>query len=74
MTNQILLFCSLLFLVISIMVQNPFYKISGFMTAFSLMVLAITKDITSVLIIMTTGFIIHLLLLLSYKEYNKNDD
>ena len=74
MTSHILLFCSLLFLVISIIMQNPFYKISGFMVTFSLMALAITRDTTSILIIMITGFIIHLLLLLSYKEYNKNDD
>jgi len=74
MTDQILILCSLLFIVIGLVVQNPFYKISGFMTSFGFMVMAITKDATSIIIMMITGVIIHLLLLLSYKEYNKNDD
>ena len=74
MSDQMLLLSSLLILMISIVVQNPFYRISGFLTSFCLMTLAVTKDITSILVIMTIGLVIHVLLLLSYKEYTKNDD
>ena len=74
MSSQILLVCSLLVIAISFVIRDSYYRVSGFMTAFSLMALAITKDVTSVLVIMITGLIIHVLLLLSYKEYNKNDD
>ncbi|MCX6112355.1 MAG: hypothetical protein NTY22_03580 [Proteobacteria bacterium] len=74
MNNSLLLFSSIFILIITFIIQRQFYRISGFMVSFVLFTLFITKDITSIFIIMVNGFIIYLLLLLSYKEYPKNDN
>ena len=71
MINHILLFSSLIALIVGIVSQNMFYRISAFITAFSLLTILTTKDLTAVFIIMINGLIIYVLLFLSYKEYKK---
>ncbi|MEI6079066.1 MAG: hypothetical protein WCQ53_00310 [bacterium] len=74
MINYILLFSSLIALIAGIVSQNMFYRISAFITAFSLLTILTTKDLTTAFIIMINGFVIYVLLFLSYKEYKKDDN
>ena len=74
MINMILLFAALFVFIIAFTRQAIFYRVSGFFITFMLLTLVVTKDFTHIFLIMINGFIVHLLLLLSYKEYSKDDD
>jgi hypothetical protein len=73
MTDLILLFIAILILAVSFMGKKVFYRVSGFMVAFSLLSMAVTKDLASIFIMIINALVIGVLLLLSHKEYSKND-
>ena len=73
MTDLILLFVAILILAIGFMGKSVFYRVSGFMTAFALLSMAVTKDLTSIFIMIINALIISVLLLLSHKECSRDD-
>lgn len=74
MINVILLSLALVVFCLSFTRTSIFYRICGFFITFTLLTLIVTKDLTYIFLIMINGFTVHLLLLLSYKEYVKDDD
>jgi hypothetical protein len=74
MTDLILISVALLMIVMGFISNSIFYRVSVFMVAFSLLTMSVTKDLTTIFIMIVNALIISVLLLLSYKEYSKNDD
>ncbi len=72
MTNELMLYLSLILFFISSTNENHSFRCTGFFISFCILALAISGNITQSFIAIVITIPLHMILMLGAKEYNKN--
>ncbi|MBN1114344.1 MAG: hypothetical protein JXA66_03305 [Oligoflexia bacterium] len=71
MTDSILIISALLMLVAGFIKENIYQKITALFLTFSLLTIITVSDVLHIFFYIINGFIVHLILMAGYKEYEK---
>jgi len=67
MIDQTLVILATILFIISIMHSNIYYRNTGYFIAFTLLAMAIGKDLTQIFLTIMGGLAVHMIMVFSYK-------